>query len=39
MIEQPQSVERMVPACKHAFELIVSGRLLHDDDPVLTDPC
>jgi phage terminase large subunit-like protein len=37
MIEQPQSVERMVPACKHAFELIVSGRLVHDDDPVLTD--
>jgi phage terminase large subunit-like protein len=37
MVEQPQSVERMVPACGHAFELIVSGRLVHDDDPVLTD--
>ena len=37
MIEQPQSVERMVPVCGHAFELIVSGRLVHHDDPVLTD--
>jgi phage terminase large subunit-like protein len=37
MIEVPQSVERMVPACGHAFELIVSGRLVHDADPVLED--
>jgi len=37
MIEVPQSVERMTRVCGHAYELIVSGRLVHDADAVLED--
>lgn len=32
MVEIPQSAERMVPACRIGYELIVSRRLRHDDD-------
>jgi phage terminase large subunit-like protein len=35
MIEVPQSQERMVPACLHAYGLIVGGEIAHDGDPVL----
>ena len=34
MIEFPQSNSRMVPACGHAYELICSGQVVHDDDDV-----
>jgi len=34
MIEFPQSPQRMVPACGLAYELIVAGRVVHDDDTV-----
>lgn len=37
MVEFPQSMARMVPACGNLYELIVSGRLAHDGDPVFTD--
>lgn len=37
MVEFPQSDERMVPACKHLFELIVGGEFAHADDPELND--
>lgn len=37
MTEFPQSVERMVPACGHAYEAIVSGRMVHDGNPVLAN--
>lgn len=37
MVEFPQSRQRMVPACGHAYELIVGGRVLHDGSPVYTD--
>lgn len=33
MVEIPQSAERMVPACRLGYELIVSRCLVHDDDP------
>ena len=36
MIEFPQSNPRMVPACGHAYELICTGQVVHDDDPVST---
>ena len=32
MVEIPQSAERMVPACRLGYELLVDRRLLHDDD-------
>ena len=35
MIEVPQSQERMVPACLHAYRVIVGGDLAHDGDPTL----
>jgi hypothetical protein len=38
MVEVPRSVEWLVPMCGHAFELIVSGRLVHADDLVLNRP-
>lgn len=34
MIEVPQSPERMVPACRLAYELVVDRKLRHDDDEV-----
>lgn len=37
MVEYPQSAQRMVPACGHTYELIVSGRVLHDGSPTFTD--
>jgi len=37
MLEVPQSVDRMGPICANAYELIVSGRLAHDGDALLTD--
>lgn len=37
MIEVPQSPERMVPACRLAYEHIVDRRLRHDDDEATTD--
>lgn len=37
MLEVPQSPERMVPACGHAWEQIVAGQVVHDGDPVLED--
>lgn len=37
MVEFPQSPQRMVPACQHAYELITSGRIAHDGDPTLRD--
>lgn len=35
MVEFPQSVERMTPACGQAFEAIVDGLVVHDGDPDL----
>lgn len=32
MVEIPQSAERMVPACRIGYELLVARRLRHDDD-------
>ena len=37
MVEFPQSAGRMVPACQTAYELICSGRVLHDGSPEFTD--
>lgn len=37
MVEFPQSASRMVPACGNAYELIVSGKLIHDGSPMFTD--
>lgn len=34
MVEFPQSNPRMVPACGHAYELVVGGQVIHDDDPL-----
>jgi phage terminase large subunit-like protein len=34
MEEFPQSNSRLVPACQNAYELIVTGVVIHDDDPV-----
>jgi phage terminase large subunit-like protein len=33
MVEFPQSNERMVPGCGTAYEYIVGGQVVHDDDP------
>jgi phage terminase large subunit-like protein len=35
MVEFPQSPERMTPACGHALEMILAGRVLHDGDPTM----
>lgn len=37
MVEFPQSRQRMIPACGHAYELIVAGKVIHDGSPVFTD--
>ncbi len=37
MIEVPQSIERMVPACGHLYDLIVAGTLAHNDDRQLNN--
>lgn len=37
MVEYPQSSQRMVPACGTAYEMIVSGKLVHDGSPAFTD--
>jgi|TARA_Y100000034_G_scaffold63208_1_gene76464 phage terminase large subunit-like protein len=37
MVEIPQSVERMVPACGHAYTAIAAGDVVHDGDPVLEE--
>jgi len=37
MVEFPQSAQRMVPACGNAYELIVSGKVVHDGSPMFTD--
>lgn len=36
MVEYSQGHALMVPACGHAYELINSGRLAHDADPVFS---
>lgn len=36
MLEVPQSASRMVPACGHAYELIVAGKVVHDFDELAT---
>lgn len=35
MVEFPQAVDRMAPACAHAYEAIVAGRVAHAGDPLL----
>lgn len=37
MVEFPQSAARMIPACGHAYELIVNKRVTHDGSPTFTD--
>ena len=37
MVEFPQSSARMVPACGALYEMIVSGRVVHDNDPIMVD--
>lgn len=37
MVEFPQSPQRMVPACGAAYDLIVSGKVMHDGQPMFTD--
>lgn len=37
MVEIPQSAQRMVPACQVAYELITSGRVIHDGSPTFAD--
>lgn len=37
MVEFPQSPERMIPACGHAYSAIVGGDVAHDGDPTLAD--
>jgi len=37
MVEFPQTSQRMIPACGHAYELIVQGKLLHGGSPTFTD--
>lgn len=37
MIEVPQNVERMVPACGYAWEQIVAGNIVQPGDPTLDD--
>jgi phage terminase large subunit-like protein len=36
MLEEPQSPERMVPACGNAYSAIIAKTVTHDGDPVLT---
>ena len=37
MVEFPQNGARMVPACGHAYELIVNGKVRHPNSPTFTD--
>ena len=37
MLEYGQSSALMVPACQIAYELINSGRVIHDGSPAFTD--
>ncbi len=37
MVEYPQSSQRMVPACGHAYELIINNKIVHNGSPVFTD--
>jgi len=37
MVEFPQSGQRMVPACGHAYEMIAQRRVWHDGSLTLTD--
>jgi len=37
MVEYPQVGQRMIPACGHAYELIVKGKIAHDGSPTFTD--
>jgi len=37
MLEFPQSAQRMVPACGLAYEQIMAGNVVHDDDPMSAD--
>jgi phage terminase large subunit-like protein len=37
MVEFPQSAARMIPACGHAYEMIVNGTVTHDGSPTYTD--
>lgn len=37
MVEFPQSAARMIPACGHAYEMIVNRSVLHDGAPTYTD--
>ena len=37
MVEFPQSAARMIPACGHAYELIVNRKVVHDGSPTFTD--
>lgn len=37
MVEYPQSSHRMVPACGHAYELIINNKVVHNGSPVFTD--
>lgn len=37
MVEFPQNGQRMIPACGHAYELIVGGKVAHDGSPTFTD--
>lgn len=36
MLEYPQSRERMIPACAHTYSMIVTSRVVHDGDQVLS---
>jgi phage terminase large subunit-like protein len=37
MVEFPQSSARMIPACGHAYELIINKKVAHDGSPTYTD--
>ena len=37
MVEFPQVGQRMIPACGHAYEMIVGGKVAHDGSPTFTD--
>lgn len=37
MVEFPQSAQRMVPACQHAYQLVLQRLVAHDGDPGLAD--
>jgi len=37
MVEFPQSSQRMIPACGHAYEMIINKTVTHDGSPTFTD--